>query len=192
MRFSLSRCWLNPIPFYASFLAPVALIIIINFIVFIMVLRQLMGAATKNIDKSDRSKTSSRLRGAVTLVIMLGLTWVFAILAIDGGAPVFQYLFTIFNSLQGLFIFVFHCLLKTDAQKAWKRTCCAGDKDLDSKTSKGAASCYSTHNDTMYRQTDGPTDISIHNIFKSILITSVCNAASWSTNAVDVFFSFSI
>ncbi|XP_048769035.2 adhesion G-protein coupled receptor G2-like isoform X2 [Ostrea edulis] len=148
-------CWLNPIPFYASFLAPVALIIIINFIVFIMVLRQLMGAATKNIDKSDRSKTSSRLRGAVTLVIMLGLTWVFAILAIDGGAPVFQYLFTIFNSLQGLFIFVFHCLLKTDAQKAWKRTCCAGDKDLDSKTSKG----YSSNGQDMSKSTVSFSDI---------------------------------
>nr|XP_022292963.1 adhesion G-protein coupled receptor G2-like isoform X2 [Crassostrea virginica] len=133
-------CWLNPIPFYASFLAPVAIIILINFIVFFLVLRQLLGASTKNINKTDSTKTSSRLRGAVTLVIMLGLTWVFAILAIDGGAPVFQYLFTVFNSLQGLFIFVFHCLLKTDAQKAWKRACCAGDKEKDSRTSKGYSS----------------------------------------------------
>lgn len=134
---SLSRCWLNPIPFYASFLAPVAIIIIINFIVFFLVLRQLWGASTRNLNKTDSTKTSSRLRGAVTLVIMLGLTWVFAILAIDGGAPVFQYLFTVFNSLQGLFIFVFHCLLKTDAQKAWKKACCGGEKEKDSKTSKG-------------------------------------------------------
>uniref|UniRef100_K1RD43 Uncharacterized protein n=1 Tax=Magallana gigas TaxID=29159 RepID=K1RD43_MAGGI len=130
-------CWLNPIPFYASFLAPVAIIIIINFIVFFLVLRQLWGASTRNLNKTDSTKTSSRLRGAVTLVIMLGLTWVFAILAIDGGAPVFQYLFTVFNSLQGLFIFVFHCLLKTDAQKAWKKACCGGEKEKDSKTSKG-------------------------------------------------------
>lgn len=136
-------CWLNPVPFYAAFLAPVAIIIIINFIVFFMVLRQLWGASTKNLNKTDSTKTSSRLRGAVTLVIMLGLTWVFAILAIDGGAPVFQYLFTVFNSLQGLFIFVFHCLLKTDAQKAWKKACCGGEKEKDSKTSKG----YSSSND---------------------------------------------
>lgn len=136
-------CWLNPIPFYASFLAPVAIIIIINFIVFFLVLRQLWGASTRNLNKTDSTKTSSRLRGAVTLVIMLGLTWVFAILAIDGGAPVFQYLFTVFNSLQGLFIFVFHCLLKTDAQKAWKKACCGGEKEKDSKTSKG----YSSSND---------------------------------------------
>ncbi|XP_062597425.1 adhesion G-protein coupled receptor G2-like isoform X2 [Saccostrea cucullata] len=149
-------CWLNPIPFYAAFLAPVAIIMIINFIVFAMVLRQLLGAATKNLNKTDSTKTSSRLRGAVTLVIMLGLTWVFAILAIDGGAPVFQYLFTIFNSLQGLFIFVFHCLLKTDAQKAWKRACCAGDKDKDSKTSKG----YSSNGqDNMSKSTASFSDI---------------------------------
>lgn len=38
-------------------------------------------------------------------------------------AAVFQYLFAIFNSLQGFFLFIFYCVLKRDAQLAWLRTC---------------------------------------------------------------------
>ncbi|XP_061176294.1 adhesion G-protein coupled receptor G6-like [Saccostrea echinata] len=129
-------CWLNPIAFYAAFLAPVGVIMIINLIIFAMVLHRLSGAASKNLNKSKATKTSSRLRRAATLAVMLGLTWLFAFLAFDGGAPVFQYLFTIFNSLQGLFIFVFQCLLKADVQEAWKRACCDGFEDKISKTSK--------------------------------------------------------
>ncbi|XP_062597421.1 adhesion G-protein coupled receptor G6-like [Saccostrea cucullata] len=130
-------CWLKPVAFYAAFLVPVGIIMIINLIIFALVLHRLSGAASKNLNKIKATKTSSRLRRAATLVFMLGLTWLFGILTFNGGVPVFQYLFTIFNSLQGLFIFVFQCLLKADVQEAWKRTCCDGYKDKISKTSKG-------------------------------------------------------
>lgn len=81
-----------------------------------------MNGSSKKITKSDnKSSISQRLKGAIALIVLLGLTWAFAIFSIDGGGIVFQYLFTIFNSLQGLFIFIFYCLLKTEAQQAWKR-----------------------------------------------------------------------
>lgn len=115
-------CWLSPIPFYAAFLAPVGIILILNFITFILVFRTIIRGSGKKIAKSDaKTSVSQRLKGAVALIILLGLTWAFAIFAIGDGGIIFQYLFTIFNSLQGLFIFVFNCLLKTDAQNAWKR-----------------------------------------------------------------------
>ncbi|CAC5372501.1 unnamed protein product [Mytilus coruscus] len=86
------------------------------------VFRVLLNGSSKKITKSDnKSSISQRLKGAIALIVLLGLTWAFAIFAIDGGGIVFQYLFTIFNSLQGLFIFIFYCLLKTEAQQAWKR-----------------------------------------------------------------------
>ncbi|CAG2222329.1 ADGRG6 [Mytilus edulis] len=84
--------------------------------------RVLLNGSSKKITKSDnKSSISQRLKGAIALIVLLGLTWAFAIFSIDGGGIVFQYLFTIFNSLQGLFIFIFYCLLKTEAQQAWKR-----------------------------------------------------------------------
>lgn len=51
------------------------------------------------------------IKGAVVLVVLLGLTWVFGVMYLDHSTVVFAYIFTILNSLQGLFIFIFHCLL---------------------------------------------------------------------------------
>ena len=63
----------------------------------------------------------TQLRGAIAVVILLGLTWVFAIFAVGRASLVFQYLFSIFNSLQGLFIFIFYCLLKKDVKDIWRQ-----------------------------------------------------------------------
>jgi len=51
------------------------------------------------------------VQGALALEVLLGLTWVFGYFYISEAAIPMAYLFTIFNSLQGLFIFVFHCIL---------------------------------------------------------------------------------
>ena len=51
------------------------------------------------------------IQGALALEVLLGLTWVFGYFYISEEALPVAYLFTIFNSLQGVFIFVFHCLM---------------------------------------------------------------------------------
>lgn len=51
------------------------------------------------------------MKGAAILVVLLGLTWVFGVLFISQETVVMAYLFTALNSFQGLFIFVFHCLM---------------------------------------------------------------------------------
>jgi hypothetical protein len=73
--------------------------------------------------------------------VLLGLTWAFAIFAIGNGGIIFQYLFTIFNSLQGLFICIFYCVLKTDAQQAWKKKLGCGKPTYSGpSTTKGMSS----------------------------------------------------
>ncbi len=46
----------------------------------------------------------------VILLPILGLTWVFGLLSVNSSTIVFAWLFSIFNSLQGLFVFIFHVL----------------------------------------------------------------------------------
>ncbi|CAG5131282.1 unnamed protein product, partial [Candidula unifasciata] len=115
-------CWLKNPAFYAAFLAPVCLILLINCMAFILVVKQLASMSSIRLNKTERNSTVQRLRGAVGVVILLGLSWIFAIFAIDQASVAFYYLFAIFNSLQGLFIFIFYCLLKTDAVVALKRS----------------------------------------------------------------------
>lgn len=50
--------------------------------------------------------------GAFALLFLLGLTWSFGLFFLSESSVVMAYLFTIFNTLQGMFIFIFHCLLQ--------------------------------------------------------------------------------
>ncbi|TKS68036.1 Adhesion G protein-coupled receptor L3 [Collichthys lucidus] len=53
--------------------------------------------------------------GAIALLCLLGLTWAFGLMYINESTVIMAYLFTIFNSLQGMFIFIFHCILQKKA-----------------------------------------------------------------------------
>lgn len=57
------------------------------------------------------------LRGAIVLVFLLGLTWTFGLLYLNEQTVVMAYIFTILNSLQGLFIFIFHCVQNEKVRK---------------------------------------------------------------------------
>lgn len=54
--------------------------------------------------------------GAIALLCLLGLTWAFGLMYVNESTVVMAYLFTIFNSLQGMFIFIFHCVLQKKVQ----------------------------------------------------------------------------
>jgi len=53
----------------------------------------------------------SWIKGAIVLIVLLGPTWAFGLFYINTHSIVMAYVFTVLNSLQGVFIFVFHCLM---------------------------------------------------------------------------------
>lgn len=57
------------------------------------------------------SLSRSCARGALALLFLLGATWIFGVLHVVQGSVVTAYLFTIFNAFQGMFIFIFLCVL---------------------------------------------------------------------------------
>ena len=56
---------------------------------------------------------------ALAIMVLLGLTWFFGALAIGSARLLFQYLFCIFNSLQGFAIFWFHCIRQPEVRQCW-------------------------------------------------------------------------
>lgn len=48
---------------------------------------------------------------AVAQLFVLGCTWVFGLFLFEPRSWVLSYIFTILNCLQGLFLYVLHCLL---------------------------------------------------------------------------------
>nr|XP_043876450.1 adhesion G protein-coupled receptor L3-like isoform X3 [Solea senegalensis] len=83
--------------------------------------------------------------GAIALLCLLGLTWAFGLMYVNESTVVMAYLFTIFNSLQGMFIFIFHCVLQKKVRKEYGkclRTHCCSVKSVDNSIGsvKGTAS----------------------------------------------------
>ncbi|XP_033744276.1 adhesion G protein-coupled receptor L1-like [Pecten maximus] len=115
-------CWLSHDMLLVVFLPAVGLVIVINTVVLLMVLRIMMRTMPTRANSEDRSAIRAGLKAAVVLLPLLGLTWTIGFLSVENKeALVFTYLFTLFNSLQGVFFFIFHCLLSVDVQKAYKR-----------------------------------------------------------------------
>ena len=76
-------------------------------------------------DKAINGKSIVQLMIGIGFVMFLfGLTWLFAILTFQsshGVRETFQILFTVLNSLQGLFIFIFLCVVSSEARDEWKK-----------------------------------------------------------------------
>ncbi|XP_070579546.1 uncharacterized protein [Ptychodera flava] len=117
-----------------SFVGPVLAVIVINISVLVVVLRTFLSVKA-NAKKKDIEKIKASIRAAVVLVPLLGVTWIFGVFAISKQTIFFQYLFVILNSLQGVFIFIFHCLLNEEVKTSFRRKYRKGSK-VGSKTGK--------------------------------------------------------
>ena len=107
-----------------AFLAPIFLIMVANVVFFIWVIvvliRHAKGTA-KRMKQTITSKQVLRITFSISGVLFLfGLTWGFFILtfSVPGLRETFQILFTVFNSLQGFFIFTF--IFFTEGFGYWK------------------------------------------------------------------------
>ena len=101
------------------------MIISINIVIFCVVAKVIYNQNRKNTDKSKMRQTCIWLRSTLTLVVIMGLTWITGILLVyrPEVAPL-AYLYTFMVAFQGLFIFllfvVFSQAVRQAYLKAWK------------------------------------------------------------------------
>ena len=69
-------------------------------------------------DKKQIEKVKAGIKASMVMLPLLGLTWLFGLLGFSPDAILFKYFFAVFNSLQGLAIFIFHCALNKEVRKA--------------------------------------------------------------------------
>ncbi|XP_064293195.1 adhesion G protein-coupled receptor E3-like [Phalacrocorax carbo] len=119
-------CWLSiEKGFVWSFLGPVCLIILVNLLFFLITLWTLRDRLSSlNADITAIKNTRVMTFKALAHVCILGCTWGLGLLQAQGDNTVVAFLFTIFNSTQGAFIFLVHCLLNRqvmDQYRHWFR-----------------------------------------------------------------------
>ncbi|KAG1674164.1 Adhesion G-protein coupled receptor G6 [Nymphon striatum] len=176
----------NPFVYFISFFGPCCLILLINLIVFIMVCRVLFSPRMtsgkndmikKRID--SRKVTAMQIKGAFTVMVLLGVTWVFGAFAIGKAKLVFLYIFTVCNSLQGFLIFVIRCLSYPEARKAWCHFFTTGQL----KRYKGTRPTIASHtnsNSLQYKTSEnGHNSVKTMNSDSTISTLVYNNSSSW-------------
>uniref|UniRef100_A0A3B4B458 Uncharacterized protein n=1 Tax=Periophthalmus magnuspinnatus TaxID=409849 RepID=A0A3B4B458_9GOBI len=124
-------CWIkNDVAFYVAVVAYYLVIFLFNIIMFVVVLVQLCRIKRQNPQNLQHRNTLQDIRSVLGITILLGLTWGFAFFAWGELNLPFMYLFAIFNSLQGFFIFVFHCAVKENVRRQWRTYLCCGSMRL--------------------------------------------------------------
>ncbi|XP_074917290.1 adhesion G protein-coupled receptor E3-like isoform X2 [Chelonoidis abingdonii] len=118
-----THCWLSlDRGFHWSFLGPVCAIILINltfFLATLWILRDKLSSL--NEDVSTLKDTRLLTFKAIAQLFILGCTWSLGLFQIGSAKMVMAYLFTIVNSLQGVFIFLVHCLLNRQVREEYRR-----------------------------------------------------------------------
>ncbi|XP_042080295.1 adhesion G protein-coupled receptor L3 isoform X5 [Haplochromis burtoni] len=135
-------CWLRLDTYFIwSFIGPATLIIMLNVIFLgIALYKMFHHTAILKPDSGCLDNIKSWVIGAIALLCLLGLTWAFGLMYVNESTVVMAYLFTIFNSLQGMFIFIFHCVLQKKVRKEYGkclRTHCCSGKSVDSSIGSG-------------------------------------------------------
>ncbi|RXM30785.1 Adhesion G protein-coupled receptor L4 [Acipenser ruthenus] len=84
----------------------------VNLLAFgVIIYKVFRHTAVKKPEVSCYENIRSCARGALALLFLLGATWTFGVLHVVHDSAITAYLFTISNAFQGMFIFIFLCVL---------------------------------------------------------------------------------
>ncbi|XP_053536049.1 adhesion G-protein coupled receptor D1 isoform X3 [Ictalurus punctatus] len=104
-----------------AFVAPALFVIMVNIGILIAVTRIISRISAENYKvQGDANSVKLTAKAVAVLLPILGISWTFGVLAVNDQSFLFQYMFAVFNSLQGFFIFLFHCLLNSEVRAAFK------------------------------------------------------------------------
>ncbi|CAH2273601.1 adhesion G -coupled receptor E3-like [Pelobates cultripes] len=114
-------CWLS-FKIIWSFLGPILVHIVVNTVLLIFTLHLLrVKLSSLNANVSTLKDKRLLVFKSLAQVFILGCTWFLGYFQFGSGAIVMSYLFTIFNSLQGAFIFLVHCLLNRQVRDEYRK-----------------------------------------------------------------------
>lgn len=121
-------CWISHQVIW-SFAGPVTLILLVNVIALIVAIKTVVHKARYKERRPKISAVELEMRAAfktlVILVPLLGLTWLLGFISIHNTSLVFQYLFAVLNSMQGLYFLIaqywFDDEIKKNAHRASNR-----------------------------------------------------------------------
>lgn len=137
-----THCWLSPDNgFIWSFLGPVAAIILINLVFYFQIL-WILRSKLSSLNKEVSTIQDTRLMTfkAIAQLFVLGCSWGLGYFMVEEMGEtvgsVMAYLFTIVNVLQGLLLFVMHCLLNRQVRMEYRKWLCGLRRGAETESSE--------------------------------------------------------
>ncbi|XP_072005241.1 adhesion G protein-coupled receptor E3-like [Engystomops pustulosus] len=115
-------CWLSSRYTIWSFLGPVAVFIITNTILLLFTVVLLRNRlATLNTNVSTLKNSRLLTFKALAQLLILGSTWAIGYFQFGSGSQIISYIFVLCNSLQGVYIFLVHCVFNTQVRQEYRK-----------------------------------------------------------------------
>jgi len=115
-------CWLKvDNHFVLSFIIPAVIVIFSNIGFLSFAIHSMLVHKSSTTSQNNHNLIVSYMKGVGVLMCLLGSTWIFGLLFLAINSLFLAYSFTILNSLQGVGIFVFQCLLNPQIHSVLKR-----------------------------------------------------------------------
>ncbi|XP_036597063.1 adhesion G protein-coupled receptor E3-like isoform X1 [Trichosurus vulpecula] len=124
---TVKHCWLTvQRGFIWSFVGPVITIILFNlvfYLIILWILRDRLSSLNKDVSTIQNTRTLTFK--ALAQFFILGCSWSLSFLLTESirepARSVIAYTFTIINSLQGLYIFLVHCILNRQVREEYRK-----------------------------------------------------------------------
>ncbi|XP_072104669.1 adhesion G protein-coupled receptor E3-like isoform X1 [Mobula birostris] len=133
-----TACWLkHELGFNWSFQGPVCFVILVNTVLLfatLYLLRRHLNSRNKEVSKLKETK-SLTIKAAARMFV-LGCTWIFGIFQLDKNTAVLSYLFTVINSLQGLFVFLIYCVFNRRVVDEFRKWLTSKQKSITTESSQ--------------------------------------------------------
>ncbi|XP_043198735.1 uncharacterized protein LOC122368647 [Amphibalanus amphitrite] len=138
-------CWMDFQTFYYALALPVLAVVVFNAVLFGLIVYALNCGRQKGLrtNQPERQLALRRLRVSVLTFVLLGLPWVFGLLAVREARIVLAVLFCVCSMLQGFAIFLLMVAGESGVRGLWRsllagRCCADGTEDGTSSPSKAA------------------------------------------------------
>ncbi|KAM5165079.1 adhesion G protein-coupled receptor F5-like [Mantella aurantiaca] len=118
---SSESCWLNLLDSKAflAFVVPALAILLVNFITLLVVIIKVLRPSVGDKPKKEEKSTLNHIAKCILILTpLLGLTWGFGIGTMSTKEIAIHGIFAFLNSLQGLFILLFGCLMDKKVRDA--------------------------------------------------------------------------
>ncbi|XP_074166228.1 putative adhesion G protein-coupled receptor E4P isoform X2 [Sminthopsis crassicaudata] len=125
---TIKYCWLNlQRGFIWSFVGPVMVIILFNLVFYLItlwILRDTLSSLNKDVSTTIQNTRTLTFK-ALAQFLILGCSWSLSFFLTESitepAQSIIAYTFTITNSLQGIYIFLVHCILNSQVQEEYRK-----------------------------------------------------------------------